>query len=143
MLKTFKIRNLLGIISFLLFMICIFFPYRPVDIHINNSFFVNSVKFILILLAVLFLCLFLLYLFIVDLSKWEMRKFHIIGSISLSLIIIATIHNASKAYYPGFSDWEFFEVNNTVLVITIVFLLLLQIFFIGYLAIKTAKNRHR
>ncbi len=143
MLKTFKIWSLLGIISFLLFIICIFLPYRPVDIHINNSFFVNTVKFILILLAVLFLCLFLLYLFIVGLSKWEMKKFHIIGTISLSLIIIATIHNASKAYSPGFSDWEFFEVNNIVLVITIVFLILLQFFFIFYLAAKATKNWHK
>jgi len=122
------------------------FIYRDTlaDIHVHDTYLVFNFSVAFLIIAITLLTLFALY-FIT--RKAALPKYLVQTHVTFTLVGAALLtwflFQASKAYIPGFADWQFFERNNSLIQIDLLFFLLTQLFFIGIIIVKLIKNSRR
>lgn len=129
--ESFKPYILLGITTVLFLILFIVFPYKLVDLHIKDNFFVFTFSEIFLLLATFHLLVFLLhYLFTRKLQYLKsLSRLNIIFTLFLTGTFIILLFNASRAYSPTFSNWDFFEINNNAIILNAGLIITIQIVF--------------
>lgn len=131
MFKNPYLYRILGLTGFVFLLFSLFFRQKFVDIHVYDTFIVCSFMQVLIVFTIIFF----LFYFIHNNSKIKAlpnrkRQFHVVITLITTVIILAALYLASHAYKPGFDNWNFFEKNNSFLIL---FIPVYFIFQLGYL----------
>jgi hypothetical protein len=140
----FKTYSLFGATGVLLLPAAALSQEPLLDIHMHDTYLVLSVAQVLISIAILFFTLYCLYYFGGDvLLSTKVIRAHINFTMLSVTTLLALIYFACQAYNPGYSDWSFFEKNNTLILLNLLLLLLGQLILIIYFIKKMISTNVR
>ena len=106
------------------------------DIHINDTFFVFRLQFVLILFSILGIIIFLVHLLARKVLPEKILRFQLVFTVAAMLLSVLFLFFASKAYNPGYSSWNFFKINNDLLVFLLGISIICHLTFILFVLLK-------
>jgi hypothetical protein len=142
MKKIFRSYNILAAAALLCFAAALVFTQKWADVHVHDTYYVFRFSAVFFAAAFFLLLLAVLYYFAGKLpGLLRAVKIHLAVSLLLVFTLVALLLLASRAYTPGFSNWRFFENNNTLIIINCLLLIAVQVLFLGAVLWKVIRKR--
>jgi hypothetical protein len=142
MFKKIKPHNLLGVIGLLLFTVSFLVPSHTVDVNIHDTYYVLEMSYAFRNVACFFLVLFTIYTFLQQkLYSPVLSWAHVSLTVLTATVCFFFLYRASEAYQPNFSNWESFQTNNHIIVITLLIFLLAQLLLLVNLLIGAFRRQ--
>jgi hypothetical protein len=142
MFKKIRPYSLLGIIGLVLFAVSFLIPSHTVDVNIHDTYYVLEMSYAFRNVACFFLALFTIYTFLQQkLYSPVLSWAHVSLTVVTATACFFFLYRASEAYQPNFSNWESFQTNNNIIVITLLTFLIAQLLLIINLLIRAFRRQ--